>query len=168
MNGANVVPQRLGDVVVMTMKSSAAALLVMAALAGCAPQVTQHGHTIDPESLSRITPGVTSREEVVRLLGSPSALATFEDGRWYYVTQRRESRSFYQSEITDQDVVTIAFDDRGIVQDVSKHGKDQATAVDPDPDATRTLGNEMTFVEQLIGNIGRFGDPSTGPGPLPE
>jgi len=152
----------------MTMKSSAAAVLVMLALAGCAPQVTQHGHTIDPESLSRITPGVTSREEVVRLLGSPSALATFEDGRWYYVTQRRESRSFYQSEITDQDVVTIAFDDRGIVQDVSQHGKDQAMAVEPNSDSTRTLGNEMTVFEQLIGNIGRFGDPAASSGAPPQ
>lgn len=153
----------------MVMKSSAAALLVIAALMGCAPQVTQHGHTIDPEGLASITPGVTSRQQVVRLLGSPSALATFEDDKWYYVTQRRESLSFYQTEITEQDVVTIAFDDRGIVSEIERHGKDQALAVDPDPDSTRTLGNEMTIVEQLIGNIGRFGDPASGgAGALPE
>lgn len=159
----------------MAMKSSAAAAVVSLALAlalvglaACAPQVSQHGHTIDPDSLARITPGVTSREEVARLLGSPSALATFEDGRWYYVTQRRESRSFFQSRITEQDVVTVSFDDRGIVRDVERHGMDQAMAVDPERDVTRTLGNELTIVEQLIGNIGRFGDPASTVGQRPQ
>ncbi len=148
----------------MGLKSSAAVLLLAGVLAGglaaCSPQVVQHGHTIDPEALARITPGVTSREQVARLMGSPSALATFEDGRWYYVTQRRENRSFFQSNITEQEVVTISFDDRGIVSDLRKHGIDQAMAVEPDPDSTRTLGNELTIVEQLVGNIGRFGDPA--------
>jgi outer membrane protein assembly factor BamE (lipoprotein component of BamABCDE complex) len=148
----------------MAIKSSAAAVIVslglaVAGLAACAPQVSQHGHTIDADSVARITPGVTSREEVARLLGSPSALATFEDDRWYYVTQRRESRSFFQNEITEQDVVTVTFDDRGVVRNVERHGMDQAMAIEPDPDATQTLGNELTIVEQLIGNIGRFGDP---------
>jgi outer membrane protein assembly factor BamE (lipoprotein component of BamABCDE complex) len=146
----------------MRLKSSAAVVVLAVGLglglAACAPQVVQHGHTIDPAAVARITPGVTSREEVARLMGSPSALATFEDSRWYYVTQRRENRSFFQSNITEQEVVTISFDDRGIVSDVRRHGMDQALAVQPDPDSTRTLGNELTIIEQLVGNIGRFGD----------
>lgn len=148
------------------LKSSAAVLVLAIGLAACSPQVVQHGHTFDPEALARITPGVTSREEVARLMGTPSALATFEDGRWYYVTQRRENRSFFQSNITEQEVITISFDDRGIVSDLNRHGMDQAMAIEPDPDSTRTLGNEMTIMEQLIGNIGRFGDtPAAGTGP---
>ncbi len=156
----------------MVLKSSVAAgILALAVaiggLAGCTPQLSQHGHTIDPESLTRITPGVSSREEVARLLGSPSALAMFEDSRWYYVSQQRERRSFFQSRITEQEVVTISFDDRGIVRDIDLHGMDQAMAIDPDPDSTRTLGNELSIVEQLIGNIGRFGDPSGTVGQSP-
>ena len=156
----------------MALKSSVGSVLLgigMAVmLAACAPQVVQHGHTIDPEALARITPGVTSREEVARLMGTPSALATFEDGRWYYVTQRRENRSFFQSSITEQEVVTVSFDDRGIVSNLERHGMDQAMAIQPDPDSTRTLGNELTIMEQLVGNIGRFGDPAApGPGQRP-
>ena len=153
----------------IALKSSVAGVLLglTIGLAGCAPQVVQHGHTLDPEALARISPGVTSREEVARLMGTPSALATFEDGRWYYVTQRRENRSFFQSNITEQEVVTISFDDRGIVSDVRRHGMDQALAVQPDPDSTRTLGNELTIMEQLVGNIGRFGDPAAPGGGRP-
>ena len=157
----------------MRMKSSAAAVIVslghaVAGLAACSPQVSQHGHTIDAESVARIKPGVTSREEVARLLGSPSTLATFEDDRWYYVTQRRESRSFFENRITEQDVITVSFDQRGIVQNIERHGMDQAMAVEPEPDSTQTLGNELSVVEQLIGNIGRFGDPADTFGQRPQ
>jgi outer membrane protein assembly factor BamE (lipoprotein component of BamABCDE complex) len=155
----------------MPTKSSVAAVLLALGLVACTPQVVQHGHTIDPADLALITPGQTSREEVARLLGSPSTLATFDDNRWYYVTQRREVRSFFQSEITEQEVVTINFDDRGVVSEVASQGLDQALAVEPNPDATRTLGNEFSLIEQLLGNIGRFGDPGTapvgGPGSIP-
>lgn len=128
----------------------------------CAPTVSQHGHAFDDELLSDITPGSTSRDEVRRLLGSPSTTATLNDDLWYYISQRRERMSFYQSEITDQEVVTISFDDRGIVEDVRRHDMAQAMAVEPHPDETRTLGNEFTILEQLIGNIGRFGTGEDG------
>jgi len=29
-------------------------------------------------------------------------------------------------------------------------------AVEPSPDSTLTLGNELTLIQQLLGNIGRF------------
>jgi len=141
---------------------------ILALTGACSPMVDQHGHRFTERDLERIEPGVSSREEVARILGSPSTLATFEDDRWYYITQRTERMSFYQKELTDQDVVTIEFDDRGVVERVDRHGLEQAMAITPSSDETRTLGNELSLVEQLIGNIGRFnteeGTPGRGPG----
>ena len=143
----------------MATKSSAAALLLSLGLLACSPQVVKHGHTIEPADLARISPGQSSREDVARLLGSPSTIATFDDERWYYVSQRREIRSFFQNDITSQDVVTIVFDEIGTVTEVAQLDLEQAVDVDPSADQTQTLGNEIGIVEQLLGNIGRFGDP---------
>ncbi len=133
------------------------ATLALGLLVGaCAPTVQQHGQRIDPEAVSRIRPGVTSKEEVLRLMGSPSATATFDDRRWYYVTQTVEKRSFYQKQVTDQRVLIVVFDDRGIVEQVKERGLEQARAVEPVDDRTPTMGNELSLIEQLIGNIGRF------------
>ena len=95
-------------------------------------------------------------EEVSRLLGSPSTVGTFDQERWFYVSQRNEVMSFYKADITKQDVVAIDFDGSGVVSDVHTHGLELAQAVQPDPNKTRTLGNELTFVQQVLGNIGRF------------
>src|SRR3712207_9437882 len=77
----------------------AAAVLALLA-AGCSPTVSTHGHHVDAEELAQIKPGVTSREEVERLLGSPSTIGTFDQERWFYVSQRSEVMSFYQADIT--------------------------------------------------------------------
>lgn len=154
----------------------AVSTLALAASA-CTPTVSTHGHPLDPDQLTQIKPGVTSREEVTRLLGSPSTIGTFEQERWFYVSQRNEVLSFYKADVTQQDVVRIDFDANGIVSDVQSHGLEMAQAIEPDPNRTRTMGNELTALRQILGNIGRFntsgdqknpsggaGGPGGGPG----
>ena len=136
--------------------SWAALAVVAAGTAACSPTVTTHGHAISPSDLAAIQPGVTSREEVARRLGSPSTIGTFDTERWFYVSQRNEVLSFYQADVTAQDVVQIDFDGNGIVTDVRTHGLEMAQAIEPDPNKTRTMGNELTAVQQFLGNIGRF------------
>jgi outer membrane protein assembly factor BamE (lipoprotein component of BamABCDE complex) len=133
-----------------------AASLTALAAAACAPTVSTHGHQLDPDLLARIQPGTTSREEVTRILGSPSTTGTFDGESWFYVSQRNEATSFYQADVTEQDVVRVDFDANGIVKDVRQHGLELAQDIKPDPNRTRTLGNELTLVQQFIGNIGRF------------
>jgi outer membrane protein assembly factor BamE (lipoprotein component of BamABCDE complex) len=139
------------------------AALALAPMACASPMVTKHGHRLETSDLEQVKPGVTSREEVYRLLGSPSAVATFDGDRWYYISQRTEQKSFYQKDIVAQDVVAITFDAGGFVDNVETRDLAQAELIEPDPDKTRTLGNELTIVEQLVGNIGRFNTAEPGP-----
>ncbi len=125
-------------------------------IASCSPEINNHGHRIDPETLGLIRPGLTNKQGVIALLGSPSSIATFDQDRWYYIAQRTENYSFYVEEITAQDVVTVDFDANGTVTSVQEHGMELAKAVDPSNDKTPTLGKELTVFEQFVGNIGRF------------
>jgi outer membrane protein assembly factor BamE (lipoprotein component of BamABCDE complex) len=134
----------------------------------CTPNVSTHGHALSPSDLEQIRPGTTSREEVARILGSPSTIGTFDKERWFYVSQRNEVMSFYKADVTAQDVVRIDFDANGIVSDVHMHGLEMAQAVEPDPNKTRTLGNELGAIQQILGNIGRFNtSPETRPTATP-
>lgn len=139
--------------------------ILLLGVGACAPTVTTHGHRLDADALASIRPGTTSREEVARILGSPSSTATFDGASWFYVSQRTETRSFYQSGVVEQDVVRIDFDANGIVSNISRRDLAQAQEVDPDPNTTRTLGNELTVLQQFVGNIGRFNS-ATGGGPV--
>jgi len=128
----------------------------LCAAAGCSPTVTNHGYRLDPETMAQIRPGVTTRDEVARLLGSPSSVATFGDKSWYYVTQRTEQMTFYQSKVAAQNVVRIDFDQGGVVTDVDQRGLQEARNIAPAKQVTPSTGNELTLLQQFIGNIGRF------------
>lgn len=138
----------------------AAAIGVALQLGACSPNIATHGHRLDVAALAQVEPGRSSQRDVAQLLGSPSALATFDNHTWYYVSQRTETRSFYQESVVAQDVVAISFDDQGLVQRIDRHDLDEAVDVDPVDRETPTAGNELTILEQFLGNIGRFNPPA--------
>jgi outer membrane protein assembly factor BamE (lipoprotein component of BamABCDE complex) len=135
-------------------------LIASLALLGCVPQVSNHGYRLDEAALAQVQPGRTSQDEVLRLLGSPSSLTTFDGSAWYYVSQRTERMSFYQEEVVNQDVVAIAFDELGRVSSVDRHGLDRAQEISFVDRETPTSGSELGVFEQFIGNIGRFNPPA--------
>ena len=128
-------------------------------LTACSPTIANHGHQFVADETGEIKPGVTTKQEVAQMLGSPSSLGTFDDDRWYYVSQRTERKSFYQSQITDQQVLAITFGSDGVVSDVKRDTLAQAEQITPVADVTPTAGNELTFAQQLLGNVGRFNSP---------
>jgi outer membrane protein assembly factor BamE (lipoprotein component of BamABCDE complex) len=130
------------------------------ALGACVPQVSNHGYRLDEAALAQIEPGRTTRDEVLQLLGSPSALTTFDGTVWYYVSQRTERMSFYQEEVVNRDVVSITFDERDTVAQIDRHGLEHAHEVSLVERETPTAGSELTALEQFIGNIGRFNPPA--------
>lgn len=141
---------------VMELLPFAAIGLLAMPLGACTANVAAHGHRLDVAALAQVEPGRSSQRDVVQLLGSPSSLATFDNHTWYYISQRTERRSFYQERIVEQDVVAIRFDDQGLVSQIDRHGLDEANEIDMVDRETPTAGNELTILEQFVGNIGRF------------
>jgi outer membrane protein assembly factor BamE (lipoprotein component of BamABCDE complex) len=139
-------------------RAQALAALPIAALslASCTSSISTHGHRLDAAALAQIEPGQSVEGDVIQLLGSPSSLATFDDRTWYYVSQRTERHSFYHTTVVSQDVVAIGFDDQGTVSRVDRHDLNGAREIDLVDRETPTSGNEMSVLEQFLGNIGRF------------
>jgi outer membrane protein assembly factor BamE (lipoprotein component of BamABCDE complex) len=150
--------------------SSAFAVSGIAVIAGCAPMVEQRGNLPTPEKLAEIQPGVTSKDEVIKILGSPSSVSIFNDKSWYYISRRTGQTAFFEPDVLDQQVYIVSFDDQGVVKTVDHKGVQDARAIDPVPRATPAPGRELTFLEQVIGNVGKFNNAgssksSSGSGP---
>jgi outer membrane protein assembly factor BamE (lipoprotein component of BamABCDE complex) len=146
------------------------ATVVIAALglAGCARTIDQRGNLPTDDKLGELQAGVSTRDDVSRLLGTPSSTGTFDDKTWYYISRRTEQFAFLTPELKDQQVVAISFDEGGIVRSVKRIGMDERRDIIPVARATPAAGKELSFMEQLIGNVGKFNRSSTnqyGPGP---
>jgi outer membrane protein assembly factor BamE (lipoprotein component of BamABCDE complex) len=140
-----------------------AVVLLGIMVAGCAVSEDQRGNLPDPEKLAQIQPGTTSKEQVVKILGSPSSESTFDDDVWYYISRKTKQIAFFSPVVLDQQVYIVDFNDKGIVKDVGHKTMADGEHISPAPGATPSPGRELSFMEQLIGNIGRFGG-SSSPG----
>ncbi len=130
--------------------------VMLVAASACAPNVATRGNLPDPDKLAEIVPGEATRDDVATLLGSPSSAATFGEEIWYYIAARIETVAFNEPEVIDQHVVAIRFSEDGLVTAIDTYGMDDARAVEIVDRVTPTSGKEVTILQQLLGNVGRF------------
>lgn len=128
----------------------------LAALAGCNSEVTVRGNMPDPEALAAIQPGNASKQSVAELLGSPSTVSNFEDKTWYYIGQKQTQFAFLDPDVLERSVFLVTFDDSGVVQDTALYTLEDGRIINPVTRTTPTEGRELTILQQIFGNLGRF------------
>lgn len=143
------------------------ALLLMSACSVVGPQKTVRGNRIDPDQLKELIVGTSSRADATSLLGTPTARAAFDDNTWLYIHEVTEPRIGRTPGIVEQDVVILTFDANGTLRDLKHLDADAAQPVQVVSRTTPSPGGEASFLQQLLGNIGRFspvGNTSSGNG----
>jgi outer membrane protein assembly factor BamE (lipoprotein component of BamABCDE complex) len=134
-----------------------------AALVSCAPAVDQRGNLPNPDRLAEIHAGSTTKDEVAKILGTPSSVSVFNnDKSWYYISRRTSQTAFLDPDVLDQQVYIVNFDDQGVVKAVDHKVLEDGKEVTPVARATPAPGRELSFLEQLIGNLGKFNGSSGG------
>ncbi|MCK8783842.1 outer membrane protein assembly factor BamE [Roseomonas sp. NAR14] len=134
-------------------------------LAGCSffEQPTQlRGNRVDPELLSQLTPGVQGKQDVIALIGSPTSRGTFDDNYWYYISADTRIRIGRSQAVNNQQVTELRFDANGKYAGSRVVGEDGARQLDLVERETPVPGGDRTVLQQLFGNIGRFGPGAGG------
>lgn len=138
----------------------AAALVAVLSIGACSPILDTRGYVPDAAALDQITPGGQTRADVAALLGTPSSVAPFSDDTWIYIQRKTETIAFFTPKVVEQNVVVVEFDGTGLVRDVRRYTLADGQVIDPVTRTTPAPGKELTLLEQLIGNIGRFNAPN--------
>lgn len=133
-----------------------------AVLAGCAPMIHTDGQIPDAEKLATIAPGVQSEDEVKKLIGTPSSESVFGVKTWYYITKRTSQVAFFAPSVEEQKVVAISFDQDGKVNGIQEYGMNDAKDVSPVGRTTPTKGKHLTILDQMLGNLNRYGAGAPG------
>lgn len=136
----------------------AGALLLPAlvGVAGCDAQFYQRGFVATPGSVEKLEVGTQSREDVVRLIGTPSAVSTFNPNVWYFISETQEAFAFLKPEITEQKVIQITFNESGRISAIKNYDLAEARDIVMVQRTTPTSGKELTVLEQILGNVGKF------------
>lgn len=142
-----------------TLRQCCTALLLSvtaAAAMACSPIVETRGFLVDDDRMAGLAPGRSTAREVLGVLGTPTTVAPFDDRTWLYIGQRTEKVAFFAPEVTERRVLVLRFDDTGLLQAMDDLSADDGQVVALVDRETPTLGRRMTFLEQVLGNLGRF------------
>jgi len=131
-------------------------LILLSALSACAPVINAHGQQPDPDVLAKIEPGSTSQRDVERALGTPSTQGVFRENVWYYMSERTERTAFFAPELLERKIIAVVFDKVGVVEDIVTYTENDKQEIALVARITPTAGNELSIIQQLFGNIGRF------------
>lgn len=134
--------------------------LLLPALAGCEdffsfpPQV--RGNRVDDDQISQLVIGTSTRQDATALLGSPTAKATFDDNTWIYASEITKPVIAGTLSVEDQRVYLLTFDAKGTLAKIEKKTEKDSLPVDVVARTTPSPGTEASFLQQLLGNVGRF------------
>ena len=99
----------------------------------------------------------------MELLGSPSTISTFQDRKWYYIGQKSTQFAFKKPTVLERSILVVTFDGTGYVDGKTVYGLEDGRVIDPVDRITPTEGRELTFLQQLLGNLGRLPGPTGQP-----
>jgi len=143
----------------MKIRQIAATLTVALLATACGQIVDQRGHQPVPGTVEKLEVGTQGRDDVLRLMGSPSTVATFGDEVWYYISTRNETTAFLAPRVLEQRVVAVSFGGDGRVREIKQYELKDGREVDMVARKTPTAGKELTILEQIMGNVGKFSAP---------
>jgi outer membrane protein assembly factor BamE (lipoprotein component of BamABCDE complex) len=145
--------------------------LSTAALAACGAQIDRHGHVFMDVDINQVQPGM-SKEQVQTVLGSPDTTSTVGGDAYYYISTTQKTIAFLKPYEVDRKVVAVYFNKGESVQQVAQYGLKDGVVVNYYNGETPARGKDLTFVEQIFGNLAQRRllkdqkpDMSTLPGP---
>src|SRR5271154_5080890 len=92
---------------ILRLSNAFTALSAAVVLAGCATTVEQRGNLPPPDEIGQIHPGKTTKDEVAKILGTPSSVGVFDDNSWYYISRRTSQFSFLRPKRARQVVLYL-------------------------------------------------------------
>ena len=125
-------------------------------LSGCVR--TQIGDYPPEERIALLKKGVHSDEQVARILGSPATTTVFAPPSFVYVKAMQERTAFMPPKTVERKVLVVSFDNSGKIKDIQTLSLQDGQKVSFSEQHTPTAEKELSIMEQLLGNIGRFSD----------
>lgn len=129
--------------------------LCLFAVISCTPDYRNHGYTPSETQLANLVVGVDTRATVEETLGPPT-ISDAETGRLYYISSRWRHYGMNPPKPISRNIVAVALDSSEVVANISRYGLEDGEIVALTRRVTDGGTEEISFLRQLLGNIGRF------------
>lgn len=130
--------------------------VTVAAVAACTATYRKHGYVPSSEELAELVVGVDTRDTVAESVGIPGSAGVLNDSGYYYVTSRVRHLGATKPKVVSRELVAISFDQAGIVKNIERFGLEDGQVIPLERRVTSSGVEKVSFLRQLLGNIGNF------------
>ncbi len=102
--------------------------LLLVIVTACTTLYRNHGYVPTDDELALVQIGDT-REAVTEKIGRPTASGLLNDVGWFYVQSRFAYRGAFEPKEIERQVVSITFDEAGMVANVERFGLERGKVV---------------------------------------
>ncbi len=132
-------------------------------ISSCINKKIINGQLPEKSLIKTLKVGKDKKDLVISILGSPTFHGQLNDNSIYYAEVISEQFAFLDPDIKNQNVIQLEFDKDNVLKNVYLFGVSDKNEIVMSQRKTETFGREITFLEQIISNIGL---PGLGRGPI--
>jgi len=127
-------------------------------LGACTPTVVTRGNLLSDTQLQKVQPQKSTRADVMQAWGPPTVAPLFDTNTWYYIGERTSQKGVFAPEVENRRLVRIKFSpaNNDTVVAVDDLDPKLAENITPVSQTTPAAGKDFTFMQQFIGNIGKY------------
>ena len=129
--------------------------LISLTLSGCSDRLSSHGHIINENEISKIQIGVTTKTEILELLGRPSFNGAFEKQKLYYSSQVMLQAVASVKETQHRIIYVFSFNTNDVLESIQLISKEDGLQIAHIDDKTPTPGDTYGVLEQIFSNLRR-------------
>jgi len=135
---------------------------VFLTLAACTPTVATRGNMLTDSQFQKVQIQKSTRADVVQAWGPPTVAPLFDTNTWYYIGEKTSQTGVFAPQVQKRRLVRVKFSptNNDTVVEVADLDPSLAENITPVSQTTPAAGKEYTFMQQFIGNIGKY-NPST-------
>ena len=117
--------------------------------------VSRNGNMPSEERIAQVSVG-DNQDKVLKILGAPSSVVSLDKNTWLYMSSDIKRVAFFAPSEIKRDVLTIRFDDKGKVTEISRLDKDCGEDVEINDDKTEAPGEKLGFFRKFFGGVGQY------------
>jgi outer membrane protein assembly factor BamE (lipoprotein component of BamABCDE complex) len=130
--------------------------IVLLNLSSCLSRVEKKGYMFDLSDVHLLTEGVTSKEETLRYMGSPTLISYLDEEVWFYFAEERKHLLFFKPETVSRDILLVKFDNSTTIKELQRLSlNDENKKIDFSQKFTEVGEHETGFFKGIFGNIGQ-------------
>lgn len=115
-----------------------------------------HGYDFNNEDLKHLKIKSSSKAEIQKAMGSPSAMSSIDKNVWYYIYLKTKSIAILRPKVNNYKVVEVHFDKHDKLSSVILYTNDKIKKLNFKQWESPLRGSKEDLLQDFLYNMGRF------------